>query len=98
MIDDIFSLSQTFLQLRHRTNRRYFLQETVFTNRFSIIVGGRGVGKTTAMIQHLLDQVDGDRFSLKILYLQADHFLLSHKSLYEIADEFSKLGGETDLF
>ncbi len=56
MLDEIFSLSQTFLHLRNRIFRRYFLQETVFTNRFSIIVGQRGIGKTTAMIQYLLEQ------------------------------------------
>jgi len=77
MLDDIFSLSQTFLQLRNRVFRRYFLQETAFTGRFSIIVGQRGIGKTTAMIQHLLTEAEGDRFSRRILYLQSDHFLLS---------------------
>ena len=56
MLDKIFSLSQTFLHLHNRIFRRYFLQETVFTNRFSIIIGQRGIGKTTAMIQYLLEQ------------------------------------------
>ena len=98
MLDEIFSLSQTFLHLRNRIFRRYFLQETVFTNRFSIIVGQRGIGKTTAMIQYLLEQADGDRFSRQILYLQADHFLLSRTSLYNIADEFYQLGGKLICF
>jgi predicted AAA+ superfamily ATPase len=98
MLDEIFSLSQTFLHLRNRIFRRYFLQETVFSNRFSIVVGQRGIGKTTAMIQYLLEQADGDRFSPKILYVQADHFLLSRTSLYEIADEFYHLGGKLICF
>lgn len=49
MLDELFSLSQTFLQLRNRSFHRYFLQETPLTNRFSIIVGQRGIGKTTAI-------------------------------------------------
>lgn len=98
MLDELYSLSQTFLQLRNRSFRRYFLQETPLTNRFSIIVGQRGIGKTTAMIQHLLEQAGGDRFSRQILYLQADHFLLSRTSLYEIADEFYRLGGKLICF
>ncbi len=98
MLDQLFSLSQTFLQLRNRSFRRYFLQETTFTNRFSIIVGQRGIGKTTAMIQYLLEQAGGDRFSRQILYLQADHFLLSRTSLYDIADEFYRLGGKLICF
>jgi uncharacterized protein len=98
MLDEFFSLSQTFLHLRNRSFRRYFLQETSFTNRFSIIVGQRGIGKTTAMIQYLLEQAGGDRFSRQILYLQADHFLLSRTSLYDIADEFYRLGGKLICF
>lgn len=98
MLDELFSLSQTFLQLRNRSFHRYFLQETPLTNRFSIIVGQRGIGKTTAMTQHLLRQAGGDRFSRQILYLQADHFLLSRTSLYDIADEFYRLGGKLICF
>ncbi|PIV82951.1 MAG: hypothetical protein COW52_10930 [Nitrospirae bacterium CG17_big_fil_post_rev_8_21_14_2_50_50_9] len=30
----------------------------------------------------------------KALYIQADHFLLGDRSLYEIAEEFQQLGGE----
>jgi uncharacterized protein len=98
MLDELYSLSQTFLQLRNRKFQRYFLQETPLTNRFSIIVGQRGIGKTTAMTQYLLEQVGGDRFSRQILYLQADHFLLTRTSLYEIADEFYRLGGQLICF
>lgn len=98
MLDELFSLSQTFIKLRNRSFHRYFLQETPLTNRFSIIVGQRGIGKTTAMIQYLLEQAGGDRFSRQILYLQADHFLLSRKSLYDIADEFYQLGGKLICF
>lgn len=98
MLDELYSLSQTFLQLRNRSFRRYFLQETSLTNRFSIIVGQRGIGKTTAMTQYLLEQAGGDRFSRQILYLQADHFLLSRTSLYDIADEFYRLGGKLICF
>lgn len=98
MLDELYSLSQTFLHLRNRSFHRYFLQETPLTNRFSIIVGQRGIGKTTAMTQYLLEQANGDRFSRQILYLQADHFLLSRTSLYDIADEFYGLGGKLICF
>lgn len=98
MLDELYSLSQTFLHLRNRSFHRYFLQETPLTNRFSIIVGQRGIGKTTAMTQYLLEQANGDRFSRHILYLQADHFLLARTSLYDIADEFYGLGGKLICF
>jgi predicted AAA+ superfamily ATPase len=98
MLDDLFSLSQTFLRLRNRTFQRSFLRDNPLTNRFSIIIGQRGIGKTTAMIQNLLASQNNDLFTRKALYLQADHFLVGRSSLYEIADEFYKLGGELICF
>ncbi|KAF0218058.1 MAG: ATPase [Geobacteraceae bacterium] len=98
MLNDLITLSQTFLRIRNREFKRYFLRDHSLTNRFSIIVGQRGIGKTTAMIQHLLERYEGDRYSRKALYLQADHFLVARSSLYEIADEFYKLGGEFICF
>jgi len=55
------------------------------------IIGARGVGKTTFLLQYLKE--------LKIpfekkLYFSADHFLVSNYSLYEIAQEFEKIGGK----
>jgi predicted AAA+ superfamily ATPase len=95
VLNDFFELSQTFLRLRNRNFHRAFLQTcNLDSSRFSIIVGQRGVGKTTAMIQHLLARVQGDIYSDKALYIQADHFLLHGESLYAIADAFYKLGGE----
>ncbi|RLB60398.1 MAG: 3-dehydroquinate dehydratase [Deltaproteobacteria bacterium] len=98
MLDELFQLSQTFQQLRNRSFRRYFLRDHSLNNHFSIILGQRGIGKTTVMIQHLLDQSAGDRFSRKVLYLQSDHFLVAPLSLYEIADEFYKMGGKLICF
>lgn len=94
MLDELFTLSQTLLRLRLREFKRSFLRDTPLTNRFSIIVGQRGVGKTTAMVQHLLDRYDGDLYTRKALYVQADHFLVNRTSLYEIAESFSNMGGE----
>ena len=94
MLDALITLSQTLLRLRRREFKRYFLRDTPLTNRFSIILGQRGVGKTTAMVQHLLDRYGGDLYTRKALYVQADHFLVSRASLYEIAESFSNLGGE----
>jgi hypothetical protein len=50
------------------------------------------------MIQHLLAGSGGDIFTRKGLYVQADHFLVARSSLYEIADEFRKYGGELICF
>ncbi len=56
MLDDLIPLSQTFLRIRNRDFKRYFLRDHPLHNRFSIIIGQRGIGKTTVMIQNLLEQ------------------------------------------
>jgi len=98
MIDNLVSLSQTLIRIRNREFRRYFLRDHALDTRFSIIVGQRGIGKTTAMIQLLLDRYGNDIHHRQSLYIQADHFLVSRTSLYEIADEFYRLGGEMICF
>ena len=93
MLDNLFQLSQTFIKNYHKEYVRYFLKTENLSNRFSIISGQRGIGKTTVIIQYILQQYK-DIYTDKVLYIQADHFLLGNLSLYEIADEFVKMGGE----
>ncbi len=98
MINGLFTLSQHFLDSKNQDYRRYFIRETDLSHRMNIVVGARGIGKTTTLIQHLLDYVQGDLYSRKILYLQADHFLVAESSLYEIAEQFVLNGGEYIAF
>lgn len=98
MLDDLSALSQTLIRVRKRPYRRSFFVDALSGGRLCIIVGSRGVGKTTVMVQRLLAHAGGDIFSRKILYVQADHFLVARSSLYEIADEFFKYGGELVCF
>ena len=93
MLERFFQLSQNYILNYKQEYVRYFLKSHSLSNRFSIISGQRGVGKTTAIIQYMQEQYS-DIYTDKALYLQADHFLLGNYSLYEIADEFVKMGGE----
>jgi len=98
-MDDLFRLSQHFLRTYRQEYVRYFLKNTSLKkSRFSIIIGQRGIGKTTAMIQYILSYAKNDVFSNKILYIQADHFLIGKLSLYEIAEQFYNHGGELICF
>lgn len=93
MLEDFFKLSQNYIMNYQQEYVRYFLKRESLSNRFSIISGQRGIGKTTAIIQYIQKQYT-DIYTTKALYIQADHFLLGNYSLYEIADEFVKMGGE----
>lgn len=94
MYEKILEISRQFLTIKHSAYRRYLIRSVSFTHRLSVIVGARGVGKTTTLVQFLLDMANGDKFSSEILYVQADHFVLGKTSLYEIAEQFKLLGGK----
>lgn len=98
MLDDLFDLSRQFLRNYNRPYQRYFLRQHSLENRFSIIVGPRGVGKTTAIIQHLLSRYEDDFLTTKALYVPVDHFAVAGNNLYEIAEVFYNLGGECICF
>lgn len=90
MLDELFDLSRHFIQTCNKDYQRYFLRKYPLENRFSIIIGPRGVGKTTAIIQYLLKFTGGDPLSREAIYIQSDHFLVGKHSMYEIADRFVK--------
>ena len=94
LLSELQKLSQHFLKLKNASYRRYFIQTQPFKHRLSLVLGQRGVGKTTTLVQHLLDQAEGDIFDPSILYIQADHFQLGSVPLYEIAEQFHTMGGK----
>ncbi|MEN0051386.1 MAG: AAA family ATPase, partial [Bacteroidota bacterium] len=73
---------------------RYAYSKLPWTSRFLGIKGFRGVGKTTMLLQHLkYDLKDTSQH----LYVTLDHPYFYQNSLYELADDFYKLGGKTLL-
>ncbi len=55
------------------------------------IVGSRGTGKTTMLLQHLAET---DTREQRELFISADHIHVQSVGLYEIASSFFRLGGE----
>jgi len=55
------------------------------------IIGARGVGKTTLMLQYIKENY---KFSKEALYISFDSLAFSYNSLYELAEEFVKQGGK----
>ena len=91
MLDKLFTKSNKILKLQNYKYKRYFYQTIDFNDKMVGILGSRGVGKTTVIIQYLNSL---DIFASKRLYFSADSIITSSVSLYDIADEFSKSGGE----
>ena len=70
---------------------RYFTKAIDYNQKMVGLVGARGVGKTTAILQHL--KVLQLPFEKK-LYISADMIEISDLSLFEIASFFELYGGE----
>jgi len=94
VIDDLFLLSRQMVRIHHRTYRRYFIQNTDLSVPCAIILGARGVGKTTTLVQVLVDRFPEYTSSRECLYLPIDHAAVGSRTLYEIAKEFAEQGGK----
>lgn len=78
------------LELTTSTIHRYMYDRVNWDARMFGLVGPRGVGKTTMILQHIKEHGQGR----KMMYVSADHVYFSTHTLIEVADEFSKEAGE----
>lgn len=97
-LDDLILLSRRILATKNQPYHRQCIAFDQLKHRMLVFIGQRGVGKTTFIIQYLLSLVDNDINSNKIIYIPTDHFLMGNKSIYEIAEKFSQLGGKIIAF
>ncbi len=88
MLDEIRELQQLLLSKTKTTYKRYFFNKIDF-DRLTGIIGARGVGKTTFLIQYLKQN---ELPMSKKLYFSADSINVS--SLFGIAKEFQREGGK----
>jgi len=91
MLEKLFEKSNQILKLQNYTYKRYFYHTIDFNDKMLGILGSRGVGKTTVIIQYLNSL---ELPKSKKLYFSADSIITSSLSLYDIANEFSKSGGK----
>lgn len=79
-------------QLKQTTStfHRYMYDQISWESRMFGLVGPRGVGKSTMILQYIKEHRD----LRHILYISADHLYFSSHTLVETVDEFAKEGGE----
>ncbi len=91
MLDILYKKQLSIFLLQNYAYKRYFFKTIDFSDKMVGIIGARGVGKTTAIIQYLETL---DISFEKKLYFSADSIIANGLTLYEIAEEFSRSGGK----
>lgn len=90
MIESLQLLSNQIRSQKLPDYQRFLFRQIDFSQRLIGIMGARGAGKTTLLLQYLKTVPSAN----KTLYVIADHPLVGQHGLFEIADEFQKIGGE----
>lgn len=86
-------LQATFHKLLRETSttfHRYMYDRINWDARMIGLMGPRGIGKTTLILQHIKEQLA----SSETLYVQAEDFYFASHRLTELADAFIKIGGK----
>ncbi|MDR1225379.1 MAG: AAA family ATPase [Prevotellaceae bacterium] len=91
------ALQNHYYRLLHATKTthfRYLYKQIRWHNRLVAIVGARGTGKTTLMLQHIKATFPDKS---KALYASLDNIWFSQNTLLDLAEKFHAYGG-THLF
>lgn len=86
----LYQKFETLLQNTTTDFKRYLYDNISWDSRMIGIIGARGVGKTTLILQHIKEKLD----SKKTLYVTADDMYFSKNRLFDLADDFYKNAGE----
>ncbi len=86
----LYQKFETLLQSTTTDFKRYLYDKVSWESRMIGIIGARGVGKTTMILQHIKENLDSKR----ALYASADDMYFGENSLFDLADDFYKNAGE----
>ena len=86
----LYQKFETLLQNTTTDFKRYLYDEVSWESRMIGIIGARGVGKTTMVLQHIKENLD----TKKALYVSADDMYFVDNKLLDLADDFYKNAGE----
>lgn len=88
-METLFQKQQLLLSRTNLSYKRYMYDKFPWESRMAGLVGPRGVGKTTMLLQYIKEQNNPDT-----LYVSADDIYFSNHRLIDLADEFYKNGGK----
>jgi len=93
VLNNLHNIEQRILRELQSDFKRYLFDTIDFNSQIIGIVGSRGVGKTTLLLQYL-KELKKSYPDYKSLYFSYDFPTNVDINLFELAQEFSKIGGE----
>ncbi len=90
MITPLLLLSNQIKSQKIPKYKRFLYHRIDFDERLIGLIGARGAGKTTLLLQYLKEKTE----SKDTLYIIGDHPLVVSRGLFQIADDFQKIGGK----
>ena len=88
-METLFQKQQLLLARTNLSFKRYMYEKFLWDSRMIGLVGARGVGKTTMLLQYIKEKNDKNT-----LYVSADDIYFSNHRLTDLADEFYKNAGK----
>jgi uncharacterized protein len=88
-METLFEKQQSLLVRTNLSFKRYMYDRFPWNSRMAGLVGPRGIGKTTMLLQYIKEQDIPD-----MLYISADDIYFSTHRLTDVADQFYKNGGK----
>jgi predicted AAA+ superfamily ATPase len=89
-MDSLFKYSNDLISSVDTSFIRYIYHQINWKNRCIGLIGPRGVGKTTMVLQYIKNNLDVQ----ETLYVTAEDFYFAKNSLIDLADDFVKRGGK----
>ncbi len=83
MLDSLFLIFQRLMQGVSTQHYRFLYSQFNIHNRLTGLIGARGVGKTTLMLQFIKNNLLNDA---KVFYFSADHIYFNSTSLYAFVE------------
>jgi uncharacterized protein len=90
VMETLYQKFETLLQHTPTEFKRYLYDAVAWDSRMIGIIGPRGVGKTTLVLQYIKEHLD----TKKAIYVSADDLYFSENRLFDLADTFYKNAGE----
>ncbi len=91
VLESLEEYSALFLSKQTPLYERDLLKKINLKNRIIGVIGAKGVGKTTLLLQYMKKQ----NFTTdEMLYVSVDHPLMSSTTILDIAKEFASYGGK----